>query len=71
MEKGTPEMLPPPPPVVPPNVVPLKVAMGKRVPMARPGLATRGQSIPLLVNHFKVTVAKSEGYFYHYSVIYS
>ncbi|KAL1552931.1 Protein argonaute 4A [Salvia divinorum] len=70
MEKGKPEMLPPPPPppVVPPNFVPQKVAIGKRVPMARPGVATRGQSISLLVNHFKVNVAKSEGYFYHYSV---
>nr|AGS47795.1 argonaute 8 [Salvia miltiorrhiza] len=68
MDKGKPEMLPPPPPVVPPNVVPQKVAIGKRIPMARPGVATRGRNISLLVNHFKVTVNNTEGYFFHYSV---
>lgn len=68
MEEGKAEMLPPPPPVVPPNFVPQKVAIGKRQPMARPGLATRGQSIQLLVNHFKVTVSNTDGSFYHYSV---
>ncbi|KAH6814845.1 Argonaute family protein [Perilla frutescens var. frutescens] len=64
----TSQILPPPPPVMPPNFVPQKVSMGKRVPMVRPALATRGQSIALLVNHFKVTVSKTDGFFYQYSV---
>ncbi|XP_051145305.1 protein argonaute 4A-like [Andrographis paniculata] len=61
---------PPPPPVVPPNVEPQKVAPAKpgRIPMARRGYGTRGQSIQLLTNHYKVSVSKTEGYFFHYSV---
>ncbi|KAL8542091.1 hypothetical protein ACS0TY_003087 [Phlomoides rotata] len=60
------EMLPPPPPVVPPNFVPEKVA--NRLPMARPGVASKGQRISLLTNHFKVSISRTDGYFYHYSV---
>lgn len=76
---GASDALPPPPPVIPPNVVPLKaeLEMGsepvkkagpKRVPMARRGLASRGQKIQLLSNHFKVNVTNVEGQFFHYSV---
>lgn len=76
---GASDALPPPPPVIPPNVVPLKAEpeMGsepvkkagpKRVPMARRGLASRGQKIQLLSNHFKVNVTNVEGQFFHYSV---
>ncbi|KAK4483579.1 hypothetical protein RD792_010778, partial [Penstemon davidsonii] len=60
------EMLPPPPPVIPPNVVPQKVV--NRQPMVRRGLASKGQSIQLLTNHFKVSVGRTDGYFFHYSV---
>ncbi|KAI3448748.1 hypothetical protein Pfo_005413 [Paulownia fortunei] len=64
------EMLPPPPPppAVPPNFVPQKETAIKRLPMARRGFGSRGQSISLLTNHFKVAVLKTDGYFYHYSV---
>lgn len=73
------EGLPPPPPVVPPDVVPVKADSGrssppnkpakpKRVPMPRPGLAKRGQPIQLLTNHFKVSVRNVDDYFFHYSV---
>ncbi|KAK7274510.1 hypothetical protein RIF29_15602 [Crotalaria pallida] len=69
--------LPPPPPIIPPNVVPMKTAPEKskkktytsnRLPMARTGIAGKGQKIQLLTNHFKVGMGKNDGYFYHYSV---
>lgn len=71
------EELPLPPPVVPSNVAPIKVqndsppkeaAKKKRIPMARPGPARKGQPINLLTNHFKVSVRNVDDYFYHYSV---
>lgn len=58
--------LPPPPPVIPPSVVPLKAV--NRLPMPRPGVASRGQRISLLTNHFNVSISKTDGHFYHYSV---
>lgn len=73
------EVLPPPPPL-PPNSVPLRVGEDEpkfepplkkkvtRVPMARPGLGTKGQKIQLLTNHFKVNVSSVDGYFFHYCV---
>ncbi|BFG20706.1 hypothetical protein CerSpe_069880 [Prunus speciosa] len=81
MESSNPEGdgLPPPPPIIPPNVVPIvaeeksfdlikKASTPKRVPMARPRIGSKGQRIPLLTNHFKVAVNKSDGYFFHYSI---
>ncbi|KAL1225888.1 Protein argonaute 4 [Cardamine amara subsp. amara] len=71
---GVTDALPPPPPVIPPNVEPVRVKTeivekkNLRVPMARRGFGTRGQKIPLLTNHFKVDVANLQGHFYHYSV---
>lgn len=68
------DALPPPPPVIPPNVEPVRVKTelaekkNLRVPMARKGFGTRGQKIPLLTNHFKVDVANLQGHFFHYSV---
>ena len=78
---GAAEALPPPPPV-PENVVPIKVdaelappepAKKKivRVPLARRGLASKGQKIPLLTNHFKVNVTNVDGHFFHYSVCFA
>lgn len=73
---GVPDALPPPPPVIPPNVEPLKVKTepvekkNLRVPMARSGFGSKGQKIPLLTNHFKVNVANLQGHFYHYSVCF-
>lgn len=78
-ESDTTDVLPPPPPEIPPNVVPIKAeaeqssppkkpAKPKRVPVARPGLARRGQPITLLTNHFRVAVRNVDDYFYHYSV---
>lgn len=72
------EDLPPPPPI-PPNVIPIKVdpeenlppkkaTKPSRVPMPRPGLGKKGQVVPLLTNHFKVSVRNVDDYFYHYSV---
>ncbi|KAJ4839043.1 Protein argonaute 4B [Turnera subulata] len=65
--------VPPPPPEIPPDV-PQRVVESKkstaitRVPMARPGLGTRGQRMKLLTNHFKVGVSKTNGSFHQYSV---
>jgi len=73
------ESLPPPPPVVPSDVVPLKAEevpshvepvkkKVSRLPIARRGLGSRGMKIQLLTNHFKVNVTKNDGHFFHYSV---
>ncbi|XP_077241476.1 protein argonaute 4B-like [Tasmannia lanceolata] len=76
------ESLPPPPPIIPPNVIPLKAepnpiaelprkitnAKPNRVPMARPGFGRKGNALPLLSNHFRVTPTKGDNYFFHYSV---
>ncbi|KAF2290338.1 hypothetical protein GH714_011246 [Hevea brasiliensis] len=64
----------PPPPVVPPDVVPLRAEpelvkkKAVRVPIARRGLGSKGQKISLVTNHFKVNVTNVDGYFFHYSV---
>nr|QNU10184.1 argonaute 9 [Arabidopsis halleri] len=66
--------LPPPPPVVPTNVVPEVELVKKNIllPMARPrGSGSKGQKIPLLTNHFGVKFNKASGYFFHYSVAIS
>lgn len=77
---GTEDALPPPPPSIPPNVIPEQVEQvsgripemvkkkSDRLPMARRGLGSRGQKIPLFTNHFKVNVTNLEGQFFHYSV---
>lgn len=74
------EALPPPPPVLLPNVTPLKaepdniisppkkVSKSSRVPMARRAIGKKGQQLPLLTNYFKVGVSSLDGYFSHYSV---
>ncbi|CAN6349965.1 unnamed protein product [Urochloa humidicola] len=76
---GEADELPPPPPV-PPDVVPIKAedvvggsppnkpVKPKRVPMARPGVGRKGQSIQLYSNHFKVSVKSTEDFFFHYHV---
>ncbi|XP_065852608.1 protein argonaute 4A-like isoform X1 [Euphorbia lathyris] len=75
-----PDALPPPPSVIPPDLVPVqltsdhvpeaakKVLKPNRVPMSRRGNGSRGQRIQLLCNHFKVGVTCDSGFFYQYSV---
>ncbi|WCJ28670.1 Argonaute family protein [Euphorbia peplus] len=75
-----PEALPPPPSVIPDDLVPVqltpdhvpeaakKVSKPNRVPMSRRGGGSRGQKIQLLCNHFKVGVTCDSGFFYQYSV---
>ncbi|XP_078152182.1 protein argonaute 4A-like isoform X2 [Carex rostrata] len=41
----------------------------KRIPIARPGIANRGQRINLVANHFRVNVKSTDDHFYHYSVL--
>jgi eukaryotic translation initiation factor 2C len=74
------DALPPPPPVIPPDVVPLRAEPELpdepvkkkvlRIPIARRGLGSKGQKIPLVTNHFKVMVSNVEGHFFHYSVCF-
>ncbi|KAL5076332.1 hypothetical protein RYX36_015316 [Vicia faba] len=80
---GLEESLPPPPPVVPSDVVPLKAEEVlsaphepvkkkiTRLPVARRGLGSKGQKISLLTNHFNVNIGKNDGYFFQYSVAFS
>lgn len=75
---GAEDSLPPPPPVIPPDIVPIRAEPEQtpepakkkpvRLPIARRGLGTKGQKIPLVTNHFKVNVTNIEGHFFHYSV---
>jgi len=69
--------LPPPPPIVPPDVKPMKIEqelakkkLPTKVPMARRGLGTKGTKLPLLTNHFEVNVANTNGVFFQYSVCF-
>ncbi|AET00057.2 putative post-transcriptional gene silencing PAZ-Argonaute family protein [Medicago truncatula] len=69
------ECLPPPPPIVPPNVKPIKIEqehlkkkLPTKAPMARRGLGTKGAKLPLLTNHFEVNVANTNRVFFQYSV---
>lgn len=70
---GSTEALPPPPPVSadlsPTKAEPEPVKKkALRVPMARRGVGSKGQKIPILTNHFKVNVTNVDGHFFHYSV---
>lgn len=58
----------PPPPPIPPNVTPKVVSMGKRAVMERRGFGTKGQKIQLVTNHFRVSLANTDGCFFQYSV---
>ncbi|XP_021749109.1 protein argonaute 4-like isoform X2 [Chenopodium quinoa] len=40
----------------------------ERTPMSRPGFGVKGNKISLCTNHFRVELADSAGYFFHYSV---
>lgn len=64
---GTPS-LPPPPPIGQPNVKPERVATPKYSIISRSGVGTTGRRIPLLTNHFKVSVDFQDAVFYQYSV---
>ncbi|KAG2712099.1 hypothetical protein I3843_04G101300 [Carya illinoinensis] len=64
---GTPS-LPPPPPIGQPNVKPERVATPKYSIISRRGVGTTGRRIPLLTNHFKVSVDFQDAVFYQYSV---
>jgi len=64
--------LPPPPPAIPSDVVPVKLEPENkkvsRLPIARRGLASKGTKLRLLTNHFRVNVANTDGHFFQYSV---
>nr|XP_010943243.1 protein argonaute 16 [Elaeis guineensis]XP_029116515.1 protein argonaute 16 [Elaeis guineensis] len=68
------EGLPPPPPVIPPHVVPIKAEPSprpehlKRSPMVRCGFGSGGRHIQLLSNHFSVRFTAQDAAFYHYTV---
>ncbi|KAF7831507.1 protein argonaute 4-like [Senna tora] len=78
---GSEDTLPPPPPIVPSDVVPVKAEQEiptepakkkvSRLPIARKNLGSKGSKIPILTNHFKVNVGNHDGHFFHYSVSFS
>ncbi|OWM63096.1 hypothetical protein CDL15_Pgr008012 [Punica granatum] len=53
----------PPPPVIPANT--------ERLFIATRNFGTRGQKLNLQTNHFKFSMSKTDGFFYHYSVAMS
>ena len=59
----------PPPPVVPPNVKP-ELASPKFSIISRRGTGSAGRCIPLLANHFKVSIEVPDAVFYQYSVCF-
>ncbi|KAI3454374.1 hypothetical protein Pfo_011037 [Paulownia fortunei] len=74
-----PQVLPPPPTEIPPNVVPIQIepaessSLLERVKpqvalVISPPPGSKGSRVSLLTNHFKVTVACAIGDFYHYDV---
>ena len=65
-ESGTPPL--PPPPTIPTNVKPEKVAPPKRSVISRRGVGTDGRRISLLTNHFRVSMNVIDAMFYQYSV---
>lgn len=80
MENPDSELLPPPPPEIPPDVIPEKVqpetkpdlnnnsSKPKRVLMRRPGTGSRGRKMTFITNHFKVGFGNTSGFFYHYCI---
>lgn len=75
MRSQSEDRLPPPPPIVPRNVKPIKIEQEHvkkklltKVPMARRGLGTTGNKLSLLTNHFKVNAANTDGFFFQYNV---
>ncbi|KAJ0266517.1 Argonaute [Hirschfeldia incana] len=68
MDSSEAKGLPPPPPVVPPNLVPERINKTTLLPMARRGIGSKGVRTPLLTNHFRVNFNNANGHFYHYSV---
>ncbi|XP_015881205.3 protein argonaute 16 [Ziziphus jujuba] len=57
----------PPPPAIPPCVKP-ELASPKYSIVSRSGIGTAGRCIPLLANHFKVSVNAPDAVFYQYSI---
>ncbi|XP_038705645.1 protein argonaute 16-like [Tripterygium wilfordii] len=62
--------LPPPPPKVPHNVKPelAEAVNPKHAIISRRGFGTSGRRVPLLTNHFKVSLNLPDPVFYQYSV---
>lgn len=69
-EEGGQPTLPPPPPVVPPDVKPELPAPPKYSIVTRKGTGRSGRRIPLLANHFRVSLKVPDAVFYQYSVCF-
>ncbi|PON87801.1 Exonuclease/helicase-like [Trema orientale] len=67
-EEGGLPPLPPPPPVVPAKVKPELPVLPKYSIMGRKGTGHSGRRLPLLANHFKVSLKVPDAVFYQYSV---
>ncbi|GAV71984.1 PAZ domain-containing protein/Piwi domain-containing protein/DUF1785 domain-containing protein [Cephalotus follicularis] len=68
---GVSSPLPPPPPSIPPNMKSERLDMPKYSIITRRGVGTSGRSVPLLANHFKVSVNVPDAVFYQYTVTIS
>lgn len=69
-EEGGLPPLPSPPAVVPPDVKPELPVTPKYSIMTRKGTGRSGQRIPLMANHFKVSLKVPDAVFYQYSVCF-
>ncbi|CAA0818079.1 Protein argonaute 4 [Striga hermonthica] len=70
------QFLPPPPPEIPLNVVPLRIQPITSVkPPVGPTIGPRpgfnGKRIPIITNHFKVSISSCVDDFFHYDVLIS
>ncbi|KAG8378708.1 hypothetical protein BUALT_Bualt07G0013300 [Buddleja alternifolia] len=69
-----PQMLPPPPLKIPPNVVPIRVEPAKNSSIFEEKMkpkSSKGKKVSILTNHFKVTMSSAMGDFYHYNILFS
>ncbi|KAI3448743.1 hypothetical protein Pfo_005408, partial [Paulownia fortunei] len=71
MDNPLSEMLTPSPssPMVPPSLIPQKVTAIKHPQMAKLEFVSKGQSIALLTNHFKVAAFWKNDYYHYYVLI--
>ncbi|PIN23080.1 Translation initiation factor 2C (eIF-2C) [Handroanthus impetiginosus] len=68
-----PQILPPPPTEIPPNVVPIRIQPPEclwvfEIDVKNPRPGSKGKRVSILTNHFDVSIANPIGDFYHYDL---